>query len=44
MDNNPDSAASKAKKQSKGRDALRIQRQNGIGGGGIGAGLSIPKG
>lgn len=44
MDTNPDSATAKAKKQSQGRSSLRIQRQNGIGGGSVGAGLAIPKG
>jgi|UniRef100_A0A6M3XSY1 hypothetical protein len=44
MDKNPDSQAAKSAKQREGRASLRIQRQTGIGGGSIGAGLSIPKG
>lgn len=44
MDKNPDSPSAKANKQRAGRSALRVQRQTGVGGPSIGAGLSIPKG
>jgi hypothetical protein len=44
LENNPDSTSSKNAKKREGRSSLRVQRQAGVGGSSIGAGLSIPKG
>lgn len=44
MDKNPDSTSSKTAKQKSGRSSLRVQRQAGVGGESLGAGLAIPKG
>lgn len=44
LDKSPDSTSSKNAKKREGRSSLRVQRQAGVGGSTVGAGLSIPKG